>query len=78
MELTFAVVPASILPSLNYDLLLEDGIETTRASIDGTLAIVTYPAGNEQPMQGAVFYSEETIYGYLEENYFVWNPNDPE
>lgn len=78
METTFAVIPSQLLGQLDYSGFLEDSQQTTRISMDGALAIVSFYGTLPQPLPGATFFVGDAIYQYLDANYYLWNPKDPE
>jgi len=63
----YKIVDASELETIDYNLLSDDSIETTRISLDGLKAVIEY----KTEVEGG--YSEADIVSFLEENYNDWN-----
>lgn len=63
----YLVIPASDLITLDYSLLSDTSIETSRVSVDGNSALVEYL----EEIEGG--YTEEEIITFLEANYWDWN-----
>jgi hypothetical protein len=75
MTITHVVLPAKYLPGLDYSKMIVDSAETARISMDGKWALIAY-YGTTPPENypEGTYYFGDTIYEYLEENYFMWNP----
>lgn len=63
----YAVVPTSELYSMDYSILEDDSIETTRISVDTMSAIIEY---REEIENG---YTETEILAFISDNYWDWN-----
>lgn len=70
MERRYKVIPSADVLTIDYNLLADDDISTTRYSVDGTLAIVEYKPGVALDVPT---WTNDEACQYLEANYWQWN-----
>jgi hypothetical protein len=70
MERRYKVIPSADVLTIDYNILADDDISTTRYSVDGAWAIVEYKA--EVVLNFPTWTNDEACQ-YLEANYWQWN-----
>lgn len=69
MKKIYRLVKAEDLSFIDYSLLEDDSIETTRKSVNGEFAIVQY---KEQPIDTTGFMNNDEAIDYIESNLDLW------
>jgi hypothetical protein len=69
MKKVYKLVKAEDLPHIDYSLLEDDSIDTTRRSVNGEFAIIQY---REQPLDTTGFMNNDEAIDYIESNLDLW------
>jgi hypothetical protein len=70
MERRYKMIPSADVLTIDYNLLADDDISTTRYSVDGAWAIIEYKPG--VALDVSTWTNDEAC-EYLEANYWQWN-----